>query len=290
MRIFIVFSIANVFLLVILNSCSWGKEEEFKEGMLTDQLSFAKSSEGNEQVQAYLDFVNGYYDGLILLHQETSLPQPLFEVQNVYAKMYAQPKADFYEESGLVCSHNVQLNGFDMFCSSDEPTHLMTAPDRKALMQKGFGTEIPLIIKNLSGEEDVNEIFYNPANFHPNDFRINGGNSATLNTSTVLSWSPDPLNTRDLVLILDYRPNCVPFADSLNATVSYPGRKTYIKAISDNGEYRFTDEDLSMYENGMTAQLSLIRGNYTTLAGQNSNKVFALATYSMLTHFFVVRK
>ena len=276
--------------LFFLAACELAKPGLASESSSQTTTGFIveEASQANPQLEDYLNFINGSYDGVVHLQQNSFLS--LFTDPNTGehlggTSVSSNLRAEINTFDQAACFAEVSLGERTLPC--DEEWNLSAVPrmSKDEEVARLSGSTQTLQIR-YGDALDIETEVYIPASFEayppqPVFDQVAEG--------TTISWAADPNFSHDLILILDYRPNGILSNPDPDFNAQYPQRVSYAKVIPDQGSYTFTTEDLSAFVPGMTVEMFLIRGNYAVYRGEASNLSVAFAAYANLNHYFKVQ-
>ncbi|MEO1417363.1 MAG: hypothetical protein AAFW00_18905 [Bacteroidota bacterium] len=268
-------------ILFILIGCSTEQNGIIESASSTPPgFIIEQASEGNPQLEDYLNFLNGSYDGSLHLQNNASYRFKNEETGELFDITSSSNLSTQFTSESSACESNVQFGPFNLICKSDG-YYCVNYQERGNLVANLYGASSEFSIDNARSGENLTASIYVPqvvsvTSFSPSTKQIAPGTS--------ISWVTDPSFSKGLIMILDYRPSNL--AGTEEERQLYPDRVSYAKIIPDNGSYTFTAADLENFSEGMTIELLLTRGTYAVYQSEVTNQTYGLAAYSTFHHNF----
>lgn len=280
--VFIILSIC-----IVLNGCSSEKDVLTESAVENSQVGFmiAPSASENPQLQNYLDFINNRYDGVITLQHNGRIGSPVSANRVVGTPILTSMMPTDIQND---CGYNISLGGLTLACR--ENNHYLVANNQRREIESLFGQTVQLEVNKAGEGTDISQSFYIPQQFK---FGAPTPVFDEINIGTTITWNTDPLNTQDLIMILDYMPtNHVMYAYDVDMEYEQPiidanpNRISYAKMIPDVGSYTFASGELAPFNEHMVLKLWLIRGTHRLIQGETTNDIIAFAAYTNQNHYF----
>lgn len=116
---------------------------------------------------------------------------------------------------------------------------------------------------------------------------LNLNNDGKVVAGTTVTWNADNLNTKGVVLALEYIPSS---QTDRSVLAAYPKRIMNGKTIGDMGTYTITAEDLNLYPDNASLDFIVGRGSFVIMNDGNPNNDLSFSAFSQVRTMFKIDK